>query len=148
MQISVAPRSAFDINQILADERHYNSLVQAHGSMMAFAYLLVLPTGAVIARLVSHQHQVLAALACILTAVYKYREGGIEATQSIHAKFGAFGVFVISALVLQIVFALFMILTYNASRAYRQRLNSRIVTGMHRLWGYVVLISEFNLGIK
>lgn len=130
---------------------------------MAIAFLLVLPTGAIIARLVSHQHRVfhwhryiqlsgvcivLAALACILAAVYKYREGTIELTLSTHAKFG---VFVISALVLQVVFAVLMILTYDASRAQRQRLNSRIVTGMHRLWGYVVLICGFtqvNLGIE
>lgn len=130
---------------------------------MAIAFLLVLPTGAIIARLVSHQHRVfhshryiqisgfciaLAALACILTAVYKYREGTIDVTLSTHAKLG---VFVISALVLQIVFALLMILTYDASRTNRQRLHSRIVTGMHRVWGYVVLSCGFcqvNLGIK
>ena len=130
---------------------------------MAIAFLLVLPTGAIIARLVSHQHYVfhwhryiqlsgvcivLAAFGCILAAVYKYREGTREVTLSTHSKFG---VFVISALLLQIVFALLLILTYDASRANRQRLPSRISTGMHRVWGYVVLISGFtqvNLGIK
>ncbi|KAF9343772.1 hypothetical protein BGX26_005222 [Mortierella sp. AD094] len=149
------------LDQILADIRIYEKLVQAHGYLMSIAFLLLLPTGAILVRFFSHIHHifkwhrpiqvtgflcVIAGIGCIIGAVYKNPASPPPIGSSSHF---VLGIILFIALILQVCFGIYIYHTYNPSVEV-QRTFHRVLTWIHRGWGYSVLITglaQIHLGL-
>ncbi|KAF9994877.1 S-methyl-5-thioribose-1-phosphate isomerase [Entomortierella chlamydospora] len=150
------------LGQVFADDKIYEKLVQAHGYLMSIAFLLLFPTGAILVRFFSHIYDifklhrpiqvtgflcVLAGFGCILGAVYKNPAGPTLIGSSNHA---TLGVIIFTALVMQISYGIYIYHTYNPSVEV-QKTRHRVLTWVHRLWGYSVLIAavvQIALGLS
>ncbi|KAG0011721.1 hypothetical protein BGZ80_000459 [Entomortierella chlamydospora] len=112
------------LGQVFADDKIYEKLVQAHGFLC-----------------------VLAGFGCILGAVYKNPAGPTLIGSSNHA---TLGVIIFTALVMQISYGIYIYHTYNPSVEV-QKTRHRVLTWVHRLWGYSVLIAavvQIALGLS
>ncbi|KAI8346417.1 hypothetical protein B0O80DRAFT_430897 [Mortierella sp. GBAus27b] len=152
--------SSDNLDQLLANQRAYDKLVKAHGIMMAIAFLFLFPLGAFLVRFFSHIHRVfiwhrpiqitsfllvIAAFVCILVAVGKLPGGPPNIGDTAHA---SFGVFLFTALILQVVIGNYIWYTFDPNRDPNK---IHIPTWMHRIWGYAVLIcglGQVSMGIE
>ncbi|KAF9423491.1 hypothetical protein BGZ76_003649, partial [Entomortierella beljakovae] len=137
------------------------NLVIAHGILMTIAFLFIFPIGAMLVRFFANVHSVfrwhrplqvtgfltvVAALVCIIVAVYKKPDGPPPISESTHA---TLGVILASALVIQIGVGIFIFHTFDPSISI-QRTFHRVTTLIHRCWGYSILIVgayQIKLGI-
>jgi len=116
---------------------------------MATTFLFIFPLGAFLVRFFSHLQHVfrwhrpiqvvgflsaVAGLACILSAVNKLPGDPPNIGDTTH---GAFGVFLIAAIVLQVCMGIFIFHTFDPNRDPDK---FHVPTWMHRIWGYAVLI--------
>ncbi|KAF8936231.1 hypothetical protein EDD21DRAFT_143660 [Dissophora ornata] len=149
-----------DSNADIEAENKYDQLVKAHGIMMATAFLLIFPVGAMLVRFYGHVYEifrwhrplqvtgfitVISAFGCILAAVYTSPDGAPQINESPHS---TFGVILIGALVMQVCIGIFIFHTFDPNRDPNK---IHIPTWMHRIWGYCVLIGgmvQVNMGMN
>ncbi|KAG0055500.1 S-methyl-5-thioribose-1-phosphate isomerase [Gryganskiella cystojenkinii] len=149
--------------ELLARVAIYQKLLKAHGIMMATAFLLFFPTGALLARFFSHRESifmfhrpiqvtgfitVIAAFICIIVAVYKKPSGPQPASSH-----STIGFFLVLALFLQVAMGIFIFHAYDPERDPRTKTAKahRIFTWGHKGWAYVVLLTglaQVDLGIE
>ncbi|KAK3820473.1 MAG: hypothetical protein J3Q66DRAFT_171375 [Benniella sp.] len=141
--------SDVDPDKLIENAKQYEKLVKAHGIIMAITFLFIFPLGAFLVRFFSHLGHVfrwhrpiqvlgflsaVAGFACIMGAVNKLPGGPPNIGGTTH---GAFGVFLLAAIVLQVCMGIFIFHTFDPNRDPDK---FHVPTWMHRIWGYAVLI--------
>ncbi|GJJ69182.1 hypothetical protein EMPS_01528 [Entomortierella parvispora] len=166
--------SQASLDEILANEALYSQLVKAHGKfsdgglLMSIAFLILFPTGAFIVRFFSHRPEVfrfhrpiqvlgfltvISAFTCIIVAVSKNPDSESEKDSPTASTHASVGLFLVCALLLQILIGVFIFHAFNPSRDIRTTMAKAhlVSTWGHRAWGYLILLTGFtqvNLGLS